>query len=68
MSAGGNEPQVVAAVLLFRVLTYGIQIALGGVHVRDLAREEQLAAAGSRGRAGSRSHAGLGRVEVAGDR
>jgi putative heme transporter len=29
VSAGGNEPQVVAAVLLFRVLTYGIQIALG---------------------------------------
>jgi putative heme transporter len=29
VTAGGNEPQVVAAVLLFRVLTYGIQIALG---------------------------------------
>jgi uncharacterized protein (TIRG00374 family) len=30
VAAGGNEPQVVAAVLLFRVLTYGIQIPLGG--------------------------------------
>jgi uncharacterized protein (TIRG00374 family) len=29
VSAGGNEAQVVAAVLLFRVLTYGIQIPLG---------------------------------------
>lgn len=29
VTAGGNEPQVVAAVLLFRVLTYGIQIPLG---------------------------------------
>ena len=28
--AGGNEAQVVAAVLLFRVLTYGIQIPIGG--------------------------------------
>jgi uncharacterized membrane protein YbhN (UPF0104 family) len=30
-AAGGNEAQVVAAVLLFRVLTYGIQIPVGGV-------------------------------------
>jgi putative heme transporter len=30
VAAGGNEAQVVAAVLLFRVLTYGIQIPLGG--------------------------------------
>ncbi|MGH2637242.1 MAG: lysylphosphatidylglycerol synthase transmembrane domain-containing protein, partial [Actinomycetota bacterium] len=30
VAAGGNEPQVVAAVLLFRVLTYGIQIPIGG--------------------------------------
>jgi uncharacterized protein (TIRG00374 family) len=29
-AAGGNEAQVVAAVLLFRVLTYGIQIPIGG--------------------------------------
>jgi uncharacterized membrane protein YbhN (UPF0104 family) len=29
-AAGGNDAQVVAAVLLFRVLTYGIQIPLGG--------------------------------------
>ena len=29
-AAGGHEAQVVAAVLLFRVLTYGIQIPLGG--------------------------------------
>ena len=29
-AAGGTEAQVVAAVLLFRVLTYGIQIPLGG--------------------------------------
>ncbi|MCI0632323.1 MAG: flippase-like domain-containing protein [Actinobacteria bacterium] len=29
VTAGGNEPQVVAAVLLFRVLTYGIQIPIG---------------------------------------
>ncbi len=29
VAAGGNEPQVVAAVLLFRVLTFGIQIPLG---------------------------------------
>jgi uncharacterized protein (TIRG00374 family) len=31
VAAGGGRPQVVAAVLLFRVLTYGIQIPLGGV-------------------------------------
>jgi uncharacterized membrane protein YbhN (UPF0104 family) len=30
VAAGGNEPQVVAAVLLFRVLTYGIQVPIGG--------------------------------------
>ena len=30
VSAGGNHAQVVAAVLLFRVLTYGIQIPIGG--------------------------------------
>jgi uncharacterized membrane protein YbhN (UPF0104 family) len=30
VAAGGNEPQVVAAVLLFRVLTYGVQIPIGG--------------------------------------
>jgi uncharacterized protein (TIRG00374 family) len=30
VAAGGNEPQVVAAVLLFRVLTFAIQIPLGG--------------------------------------
>ena len=30
VAAGGKEAQVVAAVLLFRVLTYGIQIPLGG--------------------------------------
>jgi putative heme transporter len=30
VAAGGNRPEVVAAVLLFRVLTYGIQIPLGG--------------------------------------
>jgi uncharacterized protein (TIRG00374 family) len=30
VAAGGNEPQVVAAVLLFRVLTFGVQIPLGG--------------------------------------
>ena len=29
-AAGGNEAQVVAAVLMFRVLTYGIQIPIGG--------------------------------------
>ena len=31
VAAGGNEAQVVAAVLLFRLLTYGIQIPLGGL-------------------------------------
>lgn len=30
VAAGGDEAQVVAAVLLFRVLTYGVQIPLGG--------------------------------------
>jgi len=30
VAAGGDEPRVVAAVLLFRVLTYGVQIPLGG--------------------------------------
>jgi uncharacterized membrane protein YbhN (UPF0104 family) len=30
VAAGGDHAQVVAAVLLFRVLTYGIQIPLGG--------------------------------------
>jgi uncharacterized membrane protein YbhN (UPF0104 family) len=30
VAAGGNRPQVVAAVLLFRVLTYGVQIPIGG--------------------------------------
>ncbi|HEU4526553.1 MAG TPA: YbhN family protein [Actinomycetota bacterium] len=29
VAAGGNEAQVVAAVLLFRVLTYGVQIPIG---------------------------------------
>ncbi len=31
VAAGGDKPQVVAAVLLFRVLTYGVQIPLGGL-------------------------------------
>jgi uncharacterized membrane protein YbhN (UPF0104 family) len=31
VAAGGARPEVVAAVLLFRVLTYGIQIPLGGI-------------------------------------
>ncbi len=31
VAAGGPRPQVVAAVFLFRVLTYGIQIPLGGI-------------------------------------
>jgi uncharacterized protein (TIRG00374 family) len=31
VAAGGPRPEVVAAVLLFRVLTYGVQIPLGGV-------------------------------------
>jgi putative heme transporter len=31
VAAGGAKPQVVAAVLLFRVLTYGVQIPLGGL-------------------------------------
>jgi uncharacterized membrane protein YbhN (UPF0104 family) len=31
VAADGNEAQVVAAVLLFRLLTYGVQIPLGGV-------------------------------------
>jgi len=30
VAAGGDEAQVVAAVLLFRVLTYGLQIPIGG--------------------------------------
>jgi putative heme transporter len=30
VAAGGSRPDVVAAVLLFRVLTYGIQIPIGG--------------------------------------
>ena len=30
VAAGGPKPEVVAAVLLFRVLTYGVQIPLGG--------------------------------------
>ncbi|MGZ5213496.1 MAG: lysylphosphatidylglycerol synthase transmembrane domain-containing protein [Actinomycetota bacterium] len=30
-AAGGDEPAIVAAVLLFRTLTFGIQIPLGGV-------------------------------------
>ena len=30
VAAGGSRPEVVAAVLLFRVLTYGIQIPIGG--------------------------------------
>jgi uncharacterized protein (TIRG00374 family) len=29
VAAGGDKPEVVAAVLLFRVLTYGVQIPLG---------------------------------------
>ena len=40
----GRRPPIVAAVLMFRALTYGIQIPLGGVHVPDLAGEEGLAA------------------------
>jgi putative heme transporter len=31
VAAGGQRPEVVAAVLLFRVLTYGFQIPLGGL-------------------------------------
>jgi putative heme transporter len=31
VAAGGDKPPVVAAVLLFRVLTYGVQIPLGGL-------------------------------------
>ena len=31
VAAGGAKPDVVAGVLLFRVLTYGIQIPIGGV-------------------------------------
>jgi uncharacterized membrane protein YbhN (UPF0104 family) len=31
VAAGGAQPDVVAGVLLFRVLTYGIQIPIGGV-------------------------------------
>lgn len=31
VSAGGDEPRVVAAVLLFRAITYGIQIPLGAL-------------------------------------
>jgi uncharacterized protein (TIRG00374 family) len=31
VAAGGDEPAVVAAVLLFRTLTFGIQIPLGGL-------------------------------------
>jgi uncharacterized protein (TIRG00374 family) len=31
VAAGGDKPEVVAAVLLFRVLTYGVQIPLGGL-------------------------------------
>jgi uncharacterized protein (TIRG00374 family) len=31
VAAGGSRPQVVAAVLLFRVLTYGVQIPLGAI-------------------------------------
>jgi uncharacterized protein (TIRG00374 family) len=31
VAAGGPRPQVVAAVLLFRVLTFGIQIPIGGI-------------------------------------
>ena len=31
VAAGGDKPEVVAAVLLFRVLTYGIQIPLGAL-------------------------------------
>jgi uncharacterized membrane protein YbhN (UPF0104 family) len=30
VAAGGSRPHVVAAVLLFRVLTYGVQIPIGG--------------------------------------
>ena len=30
VAAGGDKPSVVAAVLLFRTLTFGIQIPLGG--------------------------------------
>jgi uncharacterized protein (TIRG00374 family) len=31
VAAGGSRPQVVAAVLLFRLLTYGVQIPIGGL-------------------------------------
>ncbi len=30
VAAGGDKPAVVAAVLLFRTLTFGVQIPLGG--------------------------------------
>ena len=54
VAAGGNEPQVVAAVLLFRVLTYGIQIPIGVFHVPDLARRLPLESRAPRIRSGAR--------------
>ena len=47
---GGEEKAaIVAAVLLFRALTYGIQIPVGGFTVHHLARQVGLAPSGRRG-------------------
>jgi uncharacterized protein (TIRG00374 family) len=60
VAAGGNEPQIVAAVLLFRVLTFVVQIPIGGFtyliwrarsrwrrqHVDEAGREPAPAASG----------------------
>jgi uncharacterized protein (TIRG00374 family) len=46
-AAGGDKAAVVAAVLLFRTLTFGIQIR-SEVHLSHLAGEEELAASGAR--------------------
>lgn len=68
VSAGGNEPSGRGGRPAVPRAHVRDPDRARRVQVRDLACEEQLAATGSRARAGSRAHAGLGRIEVAGDR
>ncbi len=66
VAAGGAKPQVVAAVLLFRVLTYGIQIPLGAfTYMIWRAKTSWLRDEPPEGAIGERRAAGAPEVEPA---
>ena len=66
VAAGGDEQQVVAAVLLFRVLTYGIQIPLGAfTYAIWRAKTSWRRDAPPEGAIGEHAHAGAARVDPA---